>query len=105
MKIAFKGLPEKQSQNSYDEIRRFGNNLLNGKMNISGEFNVSPNTTQTTVMDRNVGENSYIGITGLDEKSLSGELYIQSKNVLDKSFTIGHNSSEHSRKFSYIVVG
>ncbi len=105
MTIIFNGLPQKQSQNSYDDIRRMVNSLLSGKMNITGTFTVLPNMTETVIEDRNIGENSFIGFMGLDENSYSSELYLKSKNVLGKSFTIGHGSSEYPRSYSYIIIG
>ncbi len=105
MTIIFKGLPEKPSTNSYDDIRRLGNNLLTGKMNIVGKLTINPNTTETIIEDRNVGENSFITFIGLDDKSLITSLYIKSKNVLGRSFTIGHDNIEHSRTYNYVVIG
>ncbi len=105
MTIAFKGLPTKESTNSYDEIRTLSNNLLQGKMNVTGSVSITANTTQTTVTDWNVGEDSFISFIGLDENSLTSDLYIKSKDVLNNSFTIGHDSSEESRSYLYIVIG
>ncbi len=105
MAVIFRSLPNKETKNTYDDIRRLSNSLLNGKMNVSGSFVVTANTLQTEVNDRNVGENSFIGIIGLDENSLLEGLYIKSKDVLNKNFTVGHSSKEYNRKYSYVVIG
>ncbi len=103
MTIIFKGLPEKQSTNSYDDIRRLSNNILSGKMNVVYDLTILPNTNETIIINQNVGSNSFINLIGLDENSLISNIYI--KNRGSKTFTLGHDAVDVARAYSYIVIG
>lgn len=101
--ITFPALPEAQPVDTYLEIKNVVNQIMRGKINSVGEFEIAPSTIETTVPNFNVSANSFISFLGLNSDSTIGEIYL--KNISIRSFTIGHNSGTFLRKYRYVVFG
>lgn len=84
------------------------NQLVDGKMNATGQLTLAQNATSTTVTDYRVGENSVILMMPLTRNASSeytnNHFYISDRSKF--SFTIQHRSKNHSDlNFMYVVLG
>lgn len=84
------------------------NQLVDGKMNATGEFTLAEGVTSTTITDYRVGENSVIlmmPLTGnASAEYVHGNFYISDRSKF--SFTIQHQSKNQSDlHFMYVVIG
>lgn len=83
------------------------NNLVNGKLNNTGEFTLAASATSTIVKNNLVNPNSVVfpipssASAALDWSS--GSMYITTG---DKEFTVTHDSdAATTRTFKYVVFG
>lgn len=101
----FPTLPVTPGNNSYDDIRRIVENVMNGKLNNVGSFDVLAGATQTKVPDRNVGNTSFISFIGLSANSSLNGFYVIERNATEHFFVVGHEAADNLRSYSYAVFG
>lgn len=97
----FRNLPKEGG--SPRQISEVVNNIMEGKINSTGEFTIASSTTTTTVNDRRASVNSIILLIGLNSKYWDVEPYISSR--ANGSFTVGHKSHGHAADIGYVIIG
>lgn len=87
------------------EISEVVNNMMNGKINNTGDFTTTQSTTTSTINDERIGYNSVILFTPMNDKAAAemSSVYISALNK--GSATIHHGSHNFDCIFKYIVVG
>jgi len=97
----FRNLPKEGG--SPRQISEVVNNIMEGKINSTGEFTIASNTTETTVNDRRASVNSIILFVGLDSHYYDVDPYISSR--ANGSFTVGHKNHGHATDIGYVIIG
>jgi len=89
------------------EVAEVVNNLVEGKVNSTGAFQLTASSTTTTIIDYRVSENSVILWTpkSADAAQELSHLYLSS--VGKQTFTLTHRSNSHTDDilFHYAVLG
>lgn len=98
-------LPAKQTPDWYNKLYNFLSQIRRGKLDSIGVITVEANTTETTFSDTRITKNSHFSFTGLDSNSNSGVIYIKSKDAQTGECTIGHDSANTERNYSYAIIG
>lgn len=98
-------LPIKQTPDWYSKVYNLLTQIRRGKLDSIGTIVVEANTTETTFNDTRITKNSHFSFTGLDSDSNSGVLYIKSKDAQSGECTIGHDSANVDRNYSYAIIG
>jgi hypothetical protein len=83
------------------------NNILDGKLNSTGEFSIDYTTTSTTVIDARVGANSVILWSPLTEHAANENQYVYLSSIGEKQFVLGHRAHPHGDdlQYRYVVIG
>ena len=97
----FRNLPKEGG--SPRQISEVVNNIMEGKINSTGEFTIASNTTTTTVNDRRASVNSMILFTGLNHDITHSHPYISSRS--NGSFVVGHQNHGHDVDIGYVIIG
>lgn len=88
------------------QIAQLANNLLQGKMSCVIQVTLAANVTTTTVTDKRIGANTYLGFQPLTADAagaLSG-LYVSAQQ--NGSATLTHaNTATTDRTFNVLIVG
>lgn len=85
------------------QISEVVNNIMEGKINSTGEFTISSNTTETTVTDRRASVNSIILFTAIGGTGSHSEPYVKTRS--NGSFVVGHQNDGHDHDFGYVIIG
>lgn len=104
-KIDLPYLPVKQTPDWYSKLYNLVTQMRRGKLDSVGTVTVVSGTTETTFSDTRITKSCHISFTGLDSDSNSGVLYIKSKDAQTGECTIGHDSANVDRNYSYAVIG
>lgn len=104
-KVDLPYLPIKQSPDWYSKLYNLLGQMRRGKLDSVGTVTVLADTTETTFSDTRITKSCHISFTGLDSESNSGVLYIKSKDAQTGECTIGHDSANVDRNYSYAVIG
>lgn len=81
-------------------------NATEGKMNCVGDVTLDANSATTTLSDRRIGPESYIGFmpTTANAAAEIDTLYVTARG--DGSCTLNHtNNAQTDRTFTYVVIG
>lgn len=98
-------LPIKQTPDWYSRLYNLVTQMRRGKLDSVGTITVFAGTTETTFSDSRITKSCHISFTGLDINSNSGIIYIKSKDAKAGTCTIGHDSANEDRNYSYAVIG
>ena len=98
-------LPVKQTPDWYSKLYNLITQMRRGKLDSVGTITVTSGTTETTFSDTRITKSCHISFTGLDSNSNSGIIYIKSKAATAGTCTIGHDSANNDRNYSYAVIG
>jgi len=90
------------------QVAQVVNNVLDGKLNSTGEFTCTASAASTDVTDYRAGKNSVILLMPTTANASAevgaGTIYISARNK--QSFTVTHaNNTQTDRTFGYIVIG
>jgi hypothetical protein len=85
------------------EVSEVVNNIMDGKINSTGEFTISSGTTTTTVTDARAGADSIILFTGLGHDISHTHPWVSSR--ANGSFVVGHQNHGHDMDVGYVIVG
>jgi hypothetical protein len=85
------------------QISEVVNNILEGKINSTGEFTTTANTTSTVVNDRRASVNSIILLVGLNSHFHNLNIYISTR--ANGSFTVGHTGHGNDVDIGYVIIG
>lgn len=96
----FRNLPKEGG--SPRQISEVVNNIMEGKINSTGEFTIDGGTS-TVVSDRRASVNSIILFVGFDSHYYDVEPYISSR--ANGSFTVGHKNHGHAADIGYVIIG
>jgi len=97
----FRNLPKEGG--SPRQISEVVNNIMEGKINSTGEFTIASNTTETTVNDRRASVNSIILFTAIGSTGSHSEPYVKTRS--NGSFVVGHQNDGHDHDFGYVIIG
>ena len=97
----FRNLPKEGG--SPRQISEVVNNIMEGKINSTGEFTISSGTTTTTVNDRRASVNSIILFVGLGHDITHSHPWISSRS--NGSFVVGHINHGHDTDIGYVIIG
>ncbi len=93
-------------------LSRVVNGIMGGKTNNTGSVTLTANagTTTVTETDGRLGNDTIILFMPTTANAATefgaGSLYVSSRNVINKTFTITHaNNAQNDRTFKYILVG
>ena len=84
------------------QISEVVNNIMEGKINSTGEFTIDGGTS-TVVSDRRASVNSIILFVGFDSHYYDVDPYISSR--ANGSFTVGHKNHGHATNLGYVIIG
>lgn len=98
-------IPNKQTSDWYGRWYNLITQMRRGKLDSVGTLEVASGTTETTFYDTRLTKSCHISFTGLDSGSNSGVIYIKSKNAQTGECTIGHDSANVDRNYSYAIIG
>lgn len=104
-KVTLPALPKTQTPDWYNRLYNLVSQMRRGKFDNIGTVTVKANTTETVLPDTRLTKDSHISFTGLDSNSNSGIIYIKNKDAHSGRCTIGHDSAEVDREYSYAVIG
>ena len=104
-KVDLPVLPIKQTPDWYMRLYSVLTQIRRGKLDSVGTIKVTAGTTETTFSDSRITKSCHISFTGLDSNSNSGIIYIKSKDATAGTCTIGHDSANNDRNYSYAVIG
>lgn len=104
-KTTLPALPRVQTPDWYSRLYNLVSQMRRGKFDNIGTITVKANTTETTLPDTRLTKDSHISFTGLDSNSNSGIIYIKNKDAQSGKCTIGHDSVDVDRNYSYAVIG
>lgn len=97
----FRNLPKEGG--SPRQISEVVNNIMEGKINSTGEFTITANTSTTTVNDRRASVNSIILFVGLGHDITHSYPWISSRS--NGSFVVGHINHGHDTDIGYVIIG
>lgn len=97
----FRNLPKEGG--SPRQISEVVNNIMEGKINSTGEFTTTGSTTSTVVNDRRASVNSIILLVGLSSDFHNLNAYISAR--ANGSFTIGHTNHGSDVDIGYVIIG
>lgn len=76
--------------------------LIRGRTNAAGSFNLTDSTTTTTVQNVLISENSRVHLTPRTAAAATEAIYVS--NVSDGEFTVTHSSDVTTRTFDYMIA-
>lgn len=104
MSIGYKGVSAGEGQ--YRRILSVINNLLKGKMNVTGVFTLSANQATTNVLDSRCGSESVVLFVPKSASAAGALSTTYISDVTAGCFTVTHASNfAIDRNFSYILIG
>lgn len=85
------------------QISEVVNNILEGKINSTGEFTIPSGTTELTVTDRRASVNSIILLVSIGGDGSHSHPWIKTRN--NGSFVVGSGNNGHPHGFGYVIIG
>lgn len=104
-KTSLPAMPRTQTSDWYSRLYSLVSQMRRGKFDNIGTIVIKAGTTETEILDTRLTKDSHISFTGLDSSSNSGIIYVKNKDAQSGKCTIGHDSAEVDRNYSYAVVG
>ncbi|MHA1538900.1 MAG: hypothetical protein ACTSXQ_00305 [Alphaproteobacteria bacterium] len=104
MSLGYKGVSVGERQ--YRKLLSVVNNLLKGKMNVTGVFTLRANQTTTEVLDVRCGSGSVVLFVPQSASAAGAIATTYISEVITGSFTFAHvDDAGIDRHFSYILIG
>ena len=97
----FRNLPKEGG--SPRQVSEVVNNIMEGKINSTGEFTISSGTTELTVNDRRASVNSIILLIALGGDGSHNHPWIKSRS--NGSFVVGSGNNGQDHDFGYVIIG
>lgn len=85
------------------QVSEVVNNILEGKINSTGEFTIPAGTTELTVTDRRASVNSIILLISIGGDGSHNHPWIKTRN--NGSFVLGSGNNGHPHGFGYVIIG
>ena len=85
------------------EIANVVNNIMNGKINSTGNVTLSNSSATTTLSDARIGENSVILFMPTTSDASTVTIHVTGRQK--GQATLNHASATTTRSFGYIVFG
>lgn len=104
----YQGVPEFEPNGAEHrkKIARLSNLLLQGKLNSVIQVTLTANAATTTVTDKRIGANTWIGFSPLTANAAAAQsgLYVSSQT--NGSATLTHaNNAQSDRTFNVLLIG
>jgi len=104
----YERVPKVYNPNAIDLVKmtRIWDGMMEGRLNVTGEFTVVPFTTSTTVTDARMRANALVFWVPMTANSASSnmDMYLTIRN--NGSFVLNHSSKNHTDLYyGYIIVG
>jgi hypothetical protein len=104
----FERVPKVYHSDDIDLVKmtRIWDGMMEGRLNVTGEFIVAPFTTSTTVTDARMRANALVFWVPMTANSAAGnmDMYLTGRN--NGSFVLNHASKNHTDlNYGYIIVG
>lgn len=98
-------IPRTQTPDWYSRLYSLLSQMRRGRLDNIGTIVVKAGTTETVLPDTRLTKDSHISFTGLDSNSNCGIIYIKDRDATSGKCTIGHDSVDFDRNYSYAVIG
>ena len=85
------------------QISEVVNNILEGKINSTGEFTLPSGTTELTITDRRASVNSIILFIAIGSDGSHNHVWIKSRS--NGSFVVGSGNNGQDHDFGYVIIG
>lgn len=85
------------------EISNVVNNILNGKINSTGNITLTNSSATTTLSDARIGSGSIILFMPTTSDASSATIYVTARQK--GQATLNHANASTTRSFGYIVFG
>lgn len=79
------------------------NNILDGKINSTGEITLTNSSTTTTLTDARIGGNSVILLMPITNNAANAHIHFT--DIGNGTATMNHGSGSSTRTFKYVVIG
>ena len=79
------------------------NNILDGKINSTGEITLTNSSTTTILTDARIGGNSVILLMPTTNNAANATIHFT--NIGNGTATMNHGSGSTTRTFKYVVIG
>ena len=79
------------------------NNILDGKINSTGEITLTNSSTTTTLTDARIGGNSVILLMPITNNAANAHIHFT--DIGNGTATMNHESGSSTRTFKYVVIG
>ena len=79
------------------------NNILDGKINSTGEITLTNSSTTTILTDARIGGNSVILLMPITNNAANAHVHFT--NIGNGTATMNHGSGSSTRTFKYVVIG
>ena len=79
------------------------NNILDGKINSTGEITLTNSSTTTTLTDARIGGNSVILLMPITNNAANAHIHFT--NIGNGTATMNHGSGSSTRTFKYVIIG
>lgn len=104
----YERVPKVYKDESIDLVKmtRIWDGMMEGRLNVTGEFNIPPSTTSNTVIDPRMRSNALVFWVPLTANAAahSIEMWLTGRN--NGSFTLTHASKNHvDLNYGYIIIG
>lgn len=85
------------------QISEVVNNIMEGKINSTGEFTLPSGTTELTITDRRASVNSIILLIAIGSDGSHNHVWIKSRS--NGSFVVGSGNNGQNHDFGYVIIG
>jgi len=79
------------------------NNILDGKINSTGEITLTNSSTTTTLTDARIGGNSVILLMPTTNNAANAHIHFT--DIGNGTATMNHGSGSSTRTFKYVIIG
>ena len=79
------------------------NNILDGKINSTGEITLTNSSTTTILTDARIGGNSVILLMPITNNAANAHIHFT--DIGNGTATMNHGSGSSTRTFKYVVIG
>ena len=85
------------------QISEVVNNVLEGKLNSTGEFTIAAHATEVTIIDRRASVDSVILFSAIGSDGSHNHPWVKTRN--NGSFVVGSGNNGHDHDFGYVIIG
>jgi hypothetical protein len=85
------------------EVAEVVNNLVEGKLNSTGEFTLPSGTTELTITDQRASATSIILLIAIGSDGTHNHPWIKSRS--NGSFVVGSGNNGQDHDFGYVIIG